>query len=97
MDDSKFDVLIHAQNRLQVCAMLTATAEIEFKVLRESLAVSDSVLSKHLKSLEEAQYIALFKRKDLGRQRTWISFTALGRKAYNNHVKALNEIVGQDK
>ena len=94
MTNAKFDTLIHGQNRLQLCAMLALAAEIEFKVLREKLDVSDSVLSKHLKSLEEANYVRLTKRKDMGRQRTWLSLSAEGRKAYSGHVKALQEIVG---
>ena len=94
MTNAKFDPLIHAQNRLQLCAMLALTSEIEFKVLREKLDVSDSVLSKHLKSLEEANYVRLTKRKDMGRQRTWLALSADGRIAYNGHVKALQEIVG---
>ena len=94
MTNAKFDPLIHAQNRLQICAMLTLAAEIEFKVIREKLDVSDSVLSKHLKSLEEADYVRLTKRKDMGRQRTWLSLSADGRVAYSGHLKALQEIVG---
>ena len=94
MTNAIFDPLIHAQNRLQICAILAAIAEIEFKVLREKLDVSDSVLSKHLKSLEDANYIHLIKRKDLGRQRTWLSLSVSGRKAYNGHLKALQGIVG---
>ena len=94
MIDAKFDPLIHGQNRLQICAILALTAEIEFKVLREKLEVSDSVLSKHLKSLEEASYVHLSKRTDMGRQRTWLSLSSEGRKAYSGHVKALQEIVG---
>jgi DNA-binding MarR family transcriptional regulator len=93
MNSAKFDNLIHAQNRLQICAML-ANAEIEFKILREKLAVSDSVLSKHLKSLENANYVVLNKRTDMGRQRTWVALSTSGRTAYNNHLKALQEIVG---
>jgi DNA-binding MarR family transcriptional regulator len=95
MSNAKFDPLIHAQNRLQVCATLAAIAEIEFRVLREQLEVSDSVLSKHLKSLEEAHYVVLTKRTDMGRQRTWLSLSADGRVAYNGHVQALREIVGK--
>lgn len=93
MTNAKFDPLIHAQHRLQVCAMLALTDEIEFKVLREKLEVSDSVLSKHLKSLEEASYVRLTKRKNMGRQRTWLSLSTKGRVAYKEHVKALQDIV----
>lgn len=94
MTFAKFDSLIHGQNRLQICAMLAIAAETEFKVIKERLDVSDSVLSKHLKSLEDAEYVRLTKRTDMGRQRTWLSFTSDGRKAYNAHVTALKEIVG---
>ena len=94
MTSAQFDTLIHAQNRLQICAMLAVTAEIEFKVLRGKLEVSDSVLSKHLKALENPCYIKLKKRSALGRQRTWISITSTGRAAFNVHINALKEIVG---
>nr|WP_275428509.1 transcriptional regulator [Streptomyces sp. CS090A] len=46
--------MIHAPNRLQICAMLAAVDSMEFSRARESLGVSDSVLSKHLKVLEGA-------------------------------------------
>ena len=88
------DPIIHAPNRLKICAILTTVAEIEFKLLKEHLEISDSVLSKHLKALEEPCYIKLKKRSDLGRQRTWVSLTTKGREAFNIHVNALKEIVG---
>ncbi|MEP1448894.1 MAG: transcriptional regulator [Paraglaciecola sp.] len=93
MTSANFNPLIHAQYRLQICAILALTSELEFKVLRDKLKVSDSVLSKHLKSLEEANYVRLNKRKEMGRQRTWLSLTSEGRSAYSEHVKALQNIV----
>ena len=84
----------NAPNRLKICAMLTTVAEIEFKLLKEQLEISDSVLSKHLKAPEQPCYIKLKKRSDLGRQRTWISLTTTGRAAFNLHVEALQSIVG---
>ncbi len=94
MNHSHFNSLIHAPNRLHICAILSTTAAIEFKLLRERLDVSDSVLSKHLKSLEEAGYVAPAKRTDFGRQRTWLSLTPKGLEAYTVHVKELKRIVG---
>ncbi len=94
MSKGKFDTLIHAPNRLQICARLAVVAEIEFKTLTELLDVSDSVMSKQLKALEEAGYVFLEKRPENGRQRTWLSLTKDGRTAFNGHVEALKEIVG---
>jgi DNA-binding MarR family transcriptional regulator len=94
MPNPKFDTLIHGQNRLQICALLEASAEIEFQVLREKLQVSDSVLSKHLKSLVDANYVRLVKPTDMGRPRTWLSLTHQGQAAYSQHLLALQQIVG---
>ncbi|MCF2909426.1 transcriptional regulator [Pseudoalteromonas sp. DL2-H2.2] len=89
-----FDPLIHAHNRLQICALLESVAEMEFSVVKAQLSVSDSVLSKHVKALEQAGYITLSKRTSLARQRTWLSLTRDGELAYLGHVAALREIVG---
>ena len=94
MKNSHFNSLIHAPNRLHICAILSTSAEMEFQRLRERLDVSDSVLSKHIKSLEEAGYVAPTKRTDFGRQRTWLSLTPKGVDAYTAHVKELKILVG---
>ena len=94
MSFSQFDVVVHAPNRLQICAALESMVEIEFKKLRNLLGVSDSVLSKHIKSLEIASYVEIIKRTKNGRQYTWISLTSAGRRAYKGHVKELKKIVG---
>jgi len=93
MSDSGFDALIHAPKRLQICAVLAPLKEVEFKLLRERLAVSDSVLSKQLKALEDAGYVILNKRTENGRQRTWVSLSREGRIAFSGHVKTLKEII----
>ena len=90
MKNSHFNSLIHAPNRLHICAILFALGEMEFKLLRKHLNVSDSVL----KSLEEAGYVTPAKRTDFGRQRTWLSLTSKGVNAYTAHVKELKRIVG---
>lgn len=89
MDSDKFDHIIHAPNRLKICASLAHVSELEFRVLREQLGVSESVLSKQLKVLEEASYVKLKKRTDMGRQRTWLSLSKKGRKAFTEHLDEL--------
>lgn len=95
MSKGRFDAIIHAPNRLQICALLSSMAEIEFKLVKEQLNVSDSVLSKHIKTLEEEGYVKLTKRTDMGRQRTWLSLTQRGLTAYDGHVIELRRIVGE--
>jgi DNA-binding MarR family transcriptional regulator len=87
-----FDEIIHAPLRLQICALLSPLQEAEFAVLREELSVSDSVLSKHLRQLEQASYIAIRKQAANGRQRTWAALTAKGRRAFSGHIAELRRI-----
>ena len=88
-----FDEVIHAPHRLRICAFLDATSSAEFATLRDLLGVADSVLSKHLKVLQEAGYVALTKPTGRGRVRTWANLTPAGRDAYAAHVAALRDLV----
>ena len=89
-----FDPIIHPPPRLQICARLAAVETMDFATLREMLDVSESVLSKHVKTLEEAGYIAVRKVTSEGRQRTWLALNATGRKAFAGHAAALRALVG---
>lgn len=93
MTTAAFDPVVHAPHRLQVCALLAPLDEAEFSVLRDSVGVSDSVLSKQLRTLEESGYVVLRKRNALGRLRTWVALTRAGRRAFAGHVAALQDIV----
>ncbi len=84
-----FDPVIHAPARLQICAILSATDEAEFALVREETGVSDSVLSKHVKQLEDAGYVRVRKATLASRQRTWLSMTRAGKRAFAAHVQAL--------
>ena len=92
MRAAAFDPVIHAPIRLQTCAILASADQVEFGLLRDALKVSDSVLSKHLKQLEEAKFVRLHKAASAGRQRTWLSLTPAGRKAFAAHVRELERL-----
>ena len=94
MTVAQLDTIIHAPNRLKICAFLTPLQEAEFQVLRDELEVSDSVLSKHLKQLEAAGYVEFRKGAVNGRQRMWASLTRSGRKAFSSHIEELTRIAG---
>lgn len=87
-----FDPVIHAPGRLQICAILSGVDDAEFALIRDRIGVSDSVLSKHIKQLEEAGYVALTKAPFDGRQRTWVGLTARGKTAFAAHVAELTRL-----
>jgi DNA-binding MarR family transcriptional regulator len=90
----RFDAVIHAPNRLQICALLAAVDTAEFATVRDSVGVSDSVLSKHVATLQEAGYVDVRKATVASRVRTWLSLTKAGRRAFRAHVAELRRIVG---
>ena len=89
-----FDAVIHPPPRLQVCGLLAAVDTMEFATVRDQVEVSDSVLSKHVKQLEEAGYVRVTKATVASRQRTSLSLTAAGRRAFDAHVAELRRIAG---
>lgn len=93
MSEARFDELIHAPKRLQIVALLAATRWAEFRFIRDNLSLSDSNLSKHLSTLEQAGYVQVKKDFVGKRARTRISLTRAGRAAFNSHVAALHKIL----
>jgi DNA-binding MarR family transcriptional regulator len=87
------DPLIHPPARLQLMTTLTAVSEAEFVTLREALAVSDSVLSKHVSALAAVGYVASRKGVVDGRRTTWVSITRAGERALREHVSALRALI----
>ncbi|MFQ4149190.1 transcriptional regulator [Arthrobacter sp. LAPM80] len=85
--------VIHAPNRLRICAFLSTVDRAEFSVIRDMLGVADSVTSKQLKVLEEVGYVKLSKPTGKGRVKTWAGLTSAGRQAYEAHVAALKALI----
>ena len=85
--------VIHAPNRLQICAFLSGVSQAEFGTIRDMLGVADSVTSKHLKVLEHAGYLTLSKPTGKGRVKTWAALTTEGQLAYQDHVTALKALI----
>ena len=90
----RFDPVIHPPPRLQICGLLAAVDVMEFAAVRDDVGVSDSVLSKHVKQLEEAGYVQVRKATVAARQRTSLSLTTEGRRAFGAHVAELRRIAG---
>jgi DNA-binding MarR family transcriptional regulator len=88
-----FDPTLQSPARLKLMTMLTAVSEAEFVTLRENLAVSDSVLSKHVSVLAADGYVRSRKGVHAGRRTTWISLTPDGRATLSSHVAALRELI----
>jgi DNA-binding MarR family transcriptional regulator len=90
-----FDELIHAPTRLQIVSILAVAQWADFRYIRDELGLSDSALSKQLSTLESAGYIEI-RRTFVGkRPRTSASLSPVGRKAFEQHVAALQLILAR--
>ncbi|MGY1724545.1 transcriptional regulator [Blastococcus sp. SYSU DS0533] len=92
--EPRFDPVVHAPPRLQVCGLLAVVDTMDFAAVREQVGVSDSVLSKHVKQLEEAGYVEVRKATRASRLRTSLALTPAGRAAFHAHVAELRRITG---
>ncbi|MHB1835110.1 MAG: transcriptional regulator [Solirubrobacteraceae bacterium] len=92
MSQASFDELIHAPLRLQICAMLAPVRSLPFGDIRDSLSVSDSVLSKHLSALAGAGYVEVSRVRADSRSRRQVALTKPGRTALRGHLAALRAI-----
>jgi DNA-binding MarR family transcriptional regulator len=95
MTEARFDELIHPSTRLSIVALLAAADWVEFAFLRDELGLSDSALSKQLSTLEDAGYVRIDHHVHGHRRRVRARLTPAGLNAFDGHVAALHQIVGE--
>ena len=88
-----FNSIIHPEQRILICAFLLANSEVAFSVLRQSLDMTDSGLSKQIKVLADAGYVSISKEGGVPRPRRWLALTPAGREATEANLAALRGIV----
>lgn len=88
----ELDPIIHNPTRFSIMAALLPADKAEFKFIRDTVEISDSVLSQHVTSLEQAGYVKVTKGQVGRRPRTWLSATRAGRAAFHAHLAVLNRL-----
>jgi DNA-binding MarR family transcriptional regulator len=93
---AEFNEIIHQPVRLRIMAALMTLEpadEVDFSYLRDLLQVTDGNLGAHLRKLEDAGYVAINKLFVERKPRTFVAATTEGRKAFREHVAALESIL----
>ena len=93
----QLDRVIHEKGRLGIMSMLAAAPELSFTELRDALEMTDGNLTSHMRTLQEAGYVALSKSYENNRPLTTCSLTAAGKKAFAGYVDLLEQIVQQNR
>lgn len=91
------DRVIHEKGRMAIMSLLAATPELSFTEMRNTLNMTDGNLSVHLRTLQEAGYVAVTKTFQERRPLTTCSLTPSGRAAFTNYIELLSQIVEQHR
>lgn len=81
------------RTRLGIMSVLAVNEMLEFNALKDYFAVTDGNLASNLKSLEKEEFIAV-KKSFVGKKpNTKYFITQKGRKALDDHLKALELLI----
>lgn len=93
----QLDRVIHEKGRMAIMSLLAAASELSFTELRDSLGMTDGNITSHIRTLQQAGYIAVTKSFQEKRPLTTCSLTPTGRKAFEDYINLLEQIVKQTK
>lgn len=91
----QLDRVIHEKGRMAIMSLLAASPELSFTDLRDTLSMTDGNVTSHIRTLQESGYVAVAKSYQNNRPLTTCSLTAEGRKAFDNYINLLADIVRQ--
>jgi DNA-binding HxlR family transcriptional regulator len=93
----RLDRVIHERGRMAIMSLLAPADCLSFKELKDLLKMTDGNLSVHMRTLEEAGYVAVHKSFVNRKPRTEYSLTPQGRSAFQEYIRTLEEIVRQSQ
>ncbi|PLX00572.1 MAG: transcriptional regulator [Marinilabiliales bacterium] len=79
--------------RLGIMSILIVNDKIDFKTLKNTLQTSDGNIASHTTALEKEGYIQITKRFIGKKPNTSYSATQKGKKAFKEHLDALEKII----
>lgn len=76
-------------------SILMVNDKVEFSSLKEMLDITDGNLASHISALEKLEYIEVQKQFIGKKPNTTYSVTRAGKKAFNEHLDALEKLLKQ--
>lgn len=81
--------------RLGIMSVLMVNENADFNTLKEILGVTDGNLASHVKALENENYISIEKQFIGKKPNTKYIATAVGKKAFQDHIEALEKLISK--
>ncbi len=79
--------------RLGIMSVLMVNDWVEFSTLKEMLDITDGNLASHISALEKIEYVEVKKQFVGKKPNTTYAVTKLGKKAFNEHLDALEKLL----
>lgn len=92
-----FHKAFESRIRLGIISALAVNDSLDFNSLKEYLAVSDGNLASHIKALEKEGFIRVEKSFVDRKPNTKYFMTKEGKKAFDDHLKALEKLINSSK
>lgn len=83
--------------RLGIMSALAVNDTLDFSSLKDYLNVTDGNLASHLKALEKEKFVAVTKSFIDRKPNTRYAMTKQGRKAFEEHLAALENLIKSQK
>ena len=81
--------------RLGIMSILMVNDSVDFATLKEMLNITDGNLASHIAALEKMEYVDVKKQFVGKKPNTTYAVTKLGKKAFNEHLNALEKILNR--
>ncbi|MCO6488221.1 MAG: transcriptional regulator [Phaeodactylibacter sp.] len=90
---TKLNKIFDNRLRLGIMSILLVNDEADFNRLKTMLDATDGNLASHLRALEKEGYIKVHKQFVGRKPNTYYEVTAPGRRAFSEHLDALEKIL----
>lgn len=81
--------------RLGIMSVLMVADQVDFVTLKEQLQVTDGNIASHITALEKLSYIKVEKKFIGKKPNTTYTATSQGKKAFKEHINALEKLIRQ--
>jgi DNA-binding HxlR family transcriptional regulator len=83
--------------RLGIMSILMVNDWVDFSTLKEMLEITDGNLASHIQALEKLEFVEVKKQFVGKKPNTSYAATKAGRKAFNEHLDGLEQILKRRK
>lgn len=100
VNDSAFNDLhkaFESRIRLGIMTALAVNDKLDFNALKEYLDLTDGNLASHIKALEKETFVGVVKSFIGKKPNTKYYMTKAGKKAFDEHLKALEKLIRAQK